>query len=244
MVYFVTGGSRGLGAGIVRAAARAGHDVAFTWRQDREAADALVDEVSASGVRARAWQLDVRDARAVEQVADEVLDALGEVDAVVSNAGIRRDGMAMSMSDEDWASVLETNLYGAFYLCRAFLPTFLARRQGRFVFVSSVARHGISGQINYSASKAGLVGLSASLAKEYGRKGITSNVVVPGFFDTDMTRDGIGETIGEFVTRFSPSGRRGEVEELAHAVLFLTSPGASFVNGQALGVTGGLDWGP
>ena len=244
MVFFVTGGSRGLGAGIVLAAVEAGHDVAFTYRSDEAAAQGVVDQAQALGGRAVAWQLDVRDSAAVEQVADEVLDLFGDVDAVVCNAGIRRDGMAMSMSDEDWAAVLDTNLSGAFYVARAFLPNFLAQRRGRFVFVSSVARNGISGQVNYSASKAGLVGLSAALGKEYGRKGITSNVVVPGFFDTDMTRDSIGAELGEFVGRFSPAGRRGEIAELAHAVLFLASRGSSFVNAQALGVTGGLDWGP
>lgn len=244
MVLFVTGGSRGLGAGLVRAAARAGQDVAFTYRADAGAAEALVDEVAAGGGRAVAWQLDVRDAAAADRVADEVIDLFGRVDAVVCNAGIRRDGLALTLSDEDWSAVLETNLTGAFRVARSFLPAFLAQRSGRFVFVSSVAKDGISGQANYAASKAGLLGLSAALAKEYARKGITSNVVVPGFFDTDMTRDGIGAQLGAFVERFSPAGRRGEIEEFAQAVLFLTSPGASFVNGQALGVTGGLDWGP
>jgi len=244
MVVFVTGGSRGLGAGVVRASVEAGHDVAFTYHRDKDSADALVDEVAGKGGRAVAWQLDVRDPEAVERVADEVIDLFHDIGAVVSNAGIRRDGLAMNMSDEDWSAVIDTNLSGAFHVARAFLPNFLAQRNGRFVFVSSIAKDGISGQINYAASKAGLLGLSAALAKEYGRKGITSNVVVPGFFDTDMTRDSIGTTVGAFVDQFSPAGRKGEIPELAQAVLFLTSPGASFVNGQSLGVTGGLDWGP
>lgn len=244
MVIFVTGGSRGLGAGLVRAAAEAGHDVAFTWRQDAGAAEAVEDEVRAMGGRAVSWQLDVRDPTAVEQVVDEVLELFGDVDAVVNNAGICKDGMALSMSDADWDDVLATNLSGAFYVARAFLPNLLAQRRGRLIFVSSVAKDGISGQANYGASKAGLLGLSAALAKEYGKKGITSNVVVPGFFDTDMTRQHVGGAVREFMGRFSPVGRMGEPHEFAHAVLFLASPGASFINGQVLPVTGGLDWGP
>jgi len=150
----------------------------------------------------------------------------------------------VSMSDEEWRTVIDTNLTGAFYVCRQFLPTFLGGGFGRIILISSIGAHGVSGQANYAASKAGLLGLSAALAKEYGRKGITSNVVVAGFFDTDMTREGMSEANRSFWLKYCPVGRVGELGEVSKAVLFLASDAASFINGQTLGVTGGLDWAP
>jgi NAD(P)-dependent dehydrogenase (short-subunit alcohol dehydrogenase family) len=152
------------------------------------------------------------------------------------------------MSDEDWRLVLDTNLSGSFFVARSFLPTFLAHGRGRFIFISSIAAGGLSGQANYAASKAGLSGLSGALAKEYGRKGITSNVIVPGFFETDMTRETMSAQQKSFWLQFCPLGRmghlgeRGAGGEIAGMVLFLASAEAAFVNGQAISVTGGLDW--
>lgn len=245
MTFFITGGSRGLGRATVLAAAAAGHDVAFTWvsaRDEAEATLALARE--AGGGVCRAWPLDVRDPDAVEAVADRVLDELGGVDVVVANAGITRDGVAATLPDEDWRAVIDTNLSGAFYTVRAFLPTLLSQRFGRLIFVSSVARDGIAGQANYSAAKAGLVGLARALGKEYGARGITSNVVVPGFFETDMTRGSMSEELRRLALTLCPSRRMGEAPELASAVLFLASPEAAFVNCAVLPVTGGMDWSP
>jgi NAD(P)-dependent dehydrogenase (short-subunit alcohol dehydrogenase family) len=244
MTLFVTGGSRGLGRGIVQAALARGERVAFTYRHDHDAAESLLawSAAEAPGVRCRAYPLDVRDSSAVDQVAEQVLSDFDTVRAVVSNAGILRNGLAATMSDQDWSAVLETNLTGSFFVARAFLPAFLSRHAGRFVFMGSIAQHGMSGQANYCASKAGLVGLAKALAKEYGRKNITANVVVPGFFDTDMTRKEMNDDRKRFWTTYCPVGRMGGLDEIAAVVLFLASDDASYINGQELPVTGGLDW--
>jgi len=246
MVVFVTGGSRGIGEAIVLAAARSGHDVAFTYvRREAEALEVTrrAAEVRPGG-RYAAYALDVRRAADVEAVSERVLAEFGSVGIVVSNAGINANNLVVSMSDEEWLSVIEVNLNGAFYVARQFLPSFLANRFGRFLFVSSLGATGVSGQANYCASKAGLLGLSASLAKEYGRKGITSNVVSPGFFDTDMTRGDMSESNREFWLRWCPLGRVGHAPEVAELVIFLASPAGSFINGEEIRVNGGLGWAP
>ena len=246
MKFFVSGGSRGLGAAIVVEAARRGHDVAFTYARDEAAAIAVAKrctEVRPAGAY-RTYQLDVRRSAEVESVGDRVLDDFDSIDVVVANAGINHNNLLVSMSDEEWASVLETNLSGAFYVVRHFLPTFLANRFGRIVLISSLGATGVSGQANYCASKAGLLGLSATLAKEYGRRGITSNVISPGFFDTDMTRDGMSAANREFWMQYCPLGRLGELPEIAELVAFLVSPGAGYINGQEICVNGGLGWAP
>src|SRR5204862_5467341 len=183
-------------------------DVAFTYVQN--AAKAVEVEERARllrpGARCKSYRLDVGCSLQVETVADAVLDDFDSVDVVVCNAGINKNNLVVSMSDDEWESVINTNLSGAFYLCRQFLPTFLANRFGRFILISSLGATGVSGQANYCASKAGLLGLSATLAKEYGRKGITSNVVSPGFFETDMTRSSMSDANREFWMKFCPLG--------------------------------------
>ncbi len=243
-VLFISGGSRGLGAGIVSAAARHGYDVAFTYRQRRDAAEAVIAGVAAESPDARceAYQLDVRDADAVEAVGDRVLDDFGTVHVVVANAAVTHAGMAVSTCDDDWRTVLDTNLTGSFFVARQFLPAFLANGFGRFIFMSSIAANGMAGDVAYSASKAGMLGLSAALAKEYGRKGITSNALLMSLFETEMTLKELSAQNREFYEAHCPVGRIGQVSEVAAAVLFLAGDGAAFINGQQLGVTGGLDW--
>jgi NAD(P)-dependent dehydrogenase (short-subunit alcohol dehydrogenase family) len=246
VILFITGGSRGIGASIVEEAVREGHDVAFTYFQHAQDADAVMArarEIDASR-RCLAYQLDVRDSTAVERVANAVTSELGTVDAVVANAGVNANGLAATMSDEDWQLVIDTNLTGTFYVCREFLPALMANGGGRIVMVSSVAWHGLSGMANYAASKAGLLGLSGTLAREYGPKGITSNVVIPGFFDTNMTQQTMSDTLKDYWIRLCPLRRLGQREEVAGVVLFLLSDAARFVTGQAINVTGGLDWTP
>jgi 3-oxoacyl-[acyl-carrier protein] reductase len=243
-VMFVTGGSRGIGAGIVREAVRNGWDVAFTYRQRREAAEAVATAARSQrpGARCEAFQLDVRDSAAVERVGDAVVDAMGTVHAVVANAAVTHAGLAFSTTDEQWQEVLDTNLTGAFFVARQFLPELLANGWGRLVFVSSIAAKGMAGDAAYCASKAGLLGLSAALAKEYGRKGITSNALLLSLFETDMTDAELGVEKRKFYEQHCPVGRVGHVNDVASAVLYLSSADASFVNGQEIGVTGGLDW--
>jgi NAD(P)-dependent dehydrogenase (short-subunit alcohol dehydrogenase family) len=246
MIFFVTGGSRGIGAAIVLQAARSGHDVAFTYVQDKEAAFEILrqaNEIRPEGYF-RTYRLDVRHAAEVESIGEQVLENFHHVHVVVTNAGINKNNLVVSMSDEEWHSVLDTNLSGAFYVCRQFLPTFLANRFGRFILISSLGATGVSGQANYCASKAGLLGLSATLAKEYGKRGITSNVVSPGFFETDMTRSSVSAANREFWMKYCPLGRLGELSEISALVTFLASPAASYINGQELRINGGLEWAP
>jgi NAD(P)-dependent dehydrogenase (short-subunit alcohol dehydrogenase family) len=247
MNYFVTGGSRGIGRGIVLDAIRAGHDVAFTYRAaegEARAVEAAAKEIS-SARQCRGFQLDVKNPKQVDEVGEAVLAAFDDrIEVVVNNAGITYTDMAINTSDESWRDVLDTNLSGAFYVSRFFLSTFLAQRFGRLVHISSMAASGAAGAIAYSASKAGMHGLSASLGKEYGRKNITSNVLLLGGFETDLTKGDLSDSNRAFYSKFSPLGRFGRIEEVSAAVLFLGSREASYVNAQVLGVNGGLEWMP
>ncbi len=246
MRFFVSGGSRGIGEAIVLEAVHQGHDVAFTYVSRPDRANEVVARARAvcPERQVRGYALDVRDSAAVEAVGDQVLDDFGGMEVLIANAGVNLNGLVVTMADEDWKTVIDTNLTGTFYLCRQFLTAFLANGFGRIILMSSLGASGVSGQASYAASKAGLLGLSATLAKEYGRKGITSNVVLPGFFDTDMTREGMSASNRDFWLRYCPLGRVGEVDEVARVVLFLASDAASYVNGQAIAVNGGLDWAP
>jgi 3-oxoacyl-[acyl-carrier protein] reductase len=246
MIVFVTGGSRGIGEAIVLEAARQGHDVAFTYLNQRHRAEVVAEKARALSPRSRvlAYALDVRNSAHVEAVGEQLVEDFGSVDVVVANAGINLNGLVISTCDEDWQAVIDTNLTGTFYVCRQFLTTFLANGFGRIIIVSSLGHSGVSGQASYAASKAGLLGLSATLAKEYGRKGITSNVVLPGFFDTEMTRTDMSQANREFWLRYCPLGRVGDLDEVAGVVLFLASEAASYINGQAIAINGGLDWAP
>jgi len=166
------------------------------------------------------------------------------VDVVVNNAGINRDNLAVSMTDEEWHDVMATNRHGPFYVARQFLTTMLANRFGRIINISSVGALGTTGQVNYAASKAGLVGLMRTLAKEYGHKGITANNVVLGWFETELTEDSMPEKTQKFWLDLCPKRRAGHLSELTSVVQFLASREAEFVNGAEIPVTGGLDHAP
>lgn len=246
MIFVITGGSRGIGAGIVEKAMVAGHSVAFTYNANEPAALCVVEHARSVDPEAacRAYPLDVRNSGAVDAFAENVLRDFGTVDVVVSNAGVNRNALLMSMSDEEWSDVLAVNLTGAFHVARAFVPMMLEKRFGRFVFLSSLSRDGLSGQANYAASKAGLLGLSRTIAKEYGKRGITSNVVAPGMIDTDMSRENMSDVHGRFWEANSTLRRVGSAAEVAAAVMFFAQPEAAYVNGTCLPVTSALDWVP
>lgn len=246
MIYFVTGGSRGIGEAIVLQAVKEGHDVAFTYvnaREQAEQVEARAQELRPEA-RVRAYRLDVRDSGEVEQVGDQVLDDFDTVHVVVNNAGVNRDNLAAYMSDEEWHEVIATDLDGPFFVCRHFLTTMLANKFGRIINVSSITAHGATGQINYATAKAGLRGLTRSLAKEYGPKGITANVVMPGFFDTEMTRLTMSEDSKFFWGKYCPARRIGRLDEIGAVVTFLGSEASSFINGAEIPVTGGLEHAP
>jgi len=243
--FFITGGSRGLGAALVLRAVAASHEVAFTYRSNEASALAVVAEARAlvPDCHVQCYALDVRFADQVEAVGDRVVDDFETVDVVVNNAGVSRPNLAVTMSDEEWDEVLATNLTGAFYVCRTFLPILMSNDGGRIINVSSIVAQGMSGMVNYAAAKAGLIGLTKTLAKEYGRKKITANVLLPGHFDTDMQ---MSDRMQSFWRDFAPvpKGRAGQRDELADLILFLSSPAAAFINGETIHMTGGLDWTP
>jgi len=246
MVYFVTGGSRGIGAAIVLRAIGDGHDVAFTYlgREDRAREVEEKAQELRPGCKCRGFRMDVRDSAEVDRVGDQILDEFEDVHVVVNNAAINRDNIAVSMTDEEWHDVMATNLHGPFYVCRFFLANMLMNRFGRIINISSVAAAGATGQVNYATSKAGLTGLTKSLAKEYGRKGITANMVIPGFIETEMTRETMSEASKTFWHQYCPIRRVGQVGEVSKVVAFLASEEATFVNGAEITVTGGLDHAP
>ena len=248
MIFLITGGSRGIGADLVVRAAQQGHDVAFTYNANKDRADEVIARAkdASPDVSVRAYKLDVRNHDEVDSVVDSVVDDFDTVDVLVNNAGVTRDNLVAQMSNEEWDEVIATNLTGPFYMCRAILTTMLAARFGRIINISSVVIGGATGQANYCAAKSGIHGLTKALAKEYGRKGITANVVVPGFFETEMTVDTMPQGLRDFWKTYSlvPKGRGGDLAELNACILFLASKEAAFINGQELRVTAGLDWTP
>ncbi len=232
----VTGGSRGIGKAIALRLAGQGADVAFSYRGNEAAANETAAAIEALGRRALAVQADVSDAGAADGLVKSVLEAFGKADILVNNAGITRDDLIMRMSPEAFREVLETNLFGAFYATKAVTRPMLKARSGRIINITSVSgQAGQMGQANYSAAKAGLIGLTKTVAAEVARRGVTVNAVAPGFIETDMTAD-VPDTVMQAV----PARRPGTPEEVAAAVRFLASDDAGYVTGTTLFVDGGM----
>lgn len=238
-VAVVTGAGRGIGRAIALKFAQAGADVVCISRTE-ENSQKVAAEVREHGRRAWGYALDVADSAAVAAAAQRILTEAGRVDILVNNAGITRDGLVMRMSDEDWDTVLNTNLKGAFLFTKAFTRGFLKQRSGRIINVASViGLIGNAGQCNYAASKAALIGFTKSVAQELGSRGITANALAPGFIDTDMT-SGLTAEMKEAILQKIPLQRLGQVDEVAEAALFLASPAARYITGQVLTVDGGM----
>lgn len=239
-VILVTGGTRGIGRACAKAFAEAGGTVAICGRSSDTAAEAasqLTDETKGT---VRGYAADMADGAAVDALIKQVGEELGPIAVLVNNAGITRDGLLMRMKDEDWFSVMRTNLDGVFYCCRAVSRSMLKQRYGRIINMSSVIGvHGQAGQANYAAAKAGMIGFSKSLAQELATRNVTVNVIAPGYIETDMTA-GITGDMEQALLKRIPMGRVGQVNEIAAAVTFLASDAASYITGAVIPVDGGL----
>jgi 3-oxoacyl-[acyl-carrier protein] reductase len=243
-VALVTGGSRGIGRAIVRAFAAEGARVALVYRGNREAADALVTEVATAGGTALALQADVADPAQAKQCVERVLGDWGRLDVLVNNAGVIRDGLFVRQTQEDWDTVLATNLGGAVNFCRAAAEVMVFKqRRGRIINVSSVAAsHHNPGQTNYSASKGAIESFTRALAVEIAGRGVTVNAIAPGFVETDMS-EAVRNRAGDVLKKMIPMKRLGKPEDIARVAVFLASGDSDYITGQVLTVDGGLSLG-
>ena len=238
-IAVVTGAGRGIGRAIALKFASEGADVVCVSRT-QENSEKVAGEIRQLGRKAWAYAVDVGDPKAVAEAAEKIIGETSRVDILVNNAGVTRDGLLMRMSDEDWDTVLNTNLRGAFAFCKALFRVFAKQRSGRIINIASViGLIGNAGQANYAASKAGLIGFTKSLARELASRGVTANVLAPGFIETDMTAVLNEEIKGEVLKKI-PMNSFGQAEDIANAALFLASPGARYITGQVLTVDGGM----
>jgi 3-oxoacyl-[acyl-carrier protein] reductase len=237
-VAFVTGGAKGIGSAIVKRFIKDGYKVAFTYNNSEDKAQALVNEL---GENCKAYKLDITDSNAVNTVIEDVENTFGEIFVLVNNAGIAEQALFTDITDEMWHKMLETNLSGAFYCSRAVLKYMINRKCGKIINISSIwGETGGSCEVHYSASKAGLIGMTKALAKEVGLSGITVNCVSPGVILTDMTIHFDDATMNELKEE-TPLNKIGTLEDVAGAVSFLASPDADFITGQDLAVNGGMN---
>ena len=232
----VTGGSRGIGKACALKLAQSGYDVVINYAGNEEAANKTVEELKSYGVEAAAYKFDISDSEAVNAAIKDIVEKFGRVDVLVNNAGITRDGLMMRMSKENWDAVINTNLTGAYNVSQPVVKVMMKQRSGAIINMASIVGvFGNAGQANYAAAKAGLIGLTKSMSKEFASRNIRVNAVAPGFIKTDMTKDLDSEQIAEHI----PLKRLGEAEDIADAVKFLAVD-AKYVTGQVLQVDGGL----
>jgi 3-oxoacyl-[acyl-carrier protein] reductase len=240
MIALVTGASRGIGAAIARKLADDGWSVAIVYRKEQDKAESVAAECRSRGVRAEVFAADIGSEEDCRRLVESVHQTLGPVSLLVNNAGMNRDGLCLRMSREQFTSVIDANLTGTFLMCRFVLPDMIKARQGRIINLTSVAGlYGNAGQVNYAASKAGVIGLTLSLAKEVASRQVTVNAVAPGFIETDMTA-ALPDKIRDQAKAAIALGRLGKPEEVADLVAWLASPSASYITGQIIEISGGL----
>ena len=237
----ITGATRGIGRAIALRFAAEGADIAFTYRSQHEAAQSLVSELEAMGVRAKAYTSDAASFEDAHKVVEDVKETFGRIDVLVNNAGITKDGLMMRMDEAQWDAVIDTNLKSAFNFIHACTPVMARQRSGSIISMSSVVGvSGNAGQCNYSASKAGLIGLTKSMAKDMGPRGIRANCIAPGFIATDMT-GALPENVRQEWEKQIPMRRGGTPEDVANVALFLASDLAGYVTGQVINCCGGMN---
>ncbi len=238
-VALVTGSGRGIGKAIAMALAKDGADLAIS-DIDLDSASQTADEIKGLGRDAIAIKADVSNSAGVEEMFKSIIDKFGKIDILINNAGITRDGLLIRMKDEDWNLVLKINLDGAFYCSRAAGKLMMKQRSGRIVNIASIVGvMGNAGQVNYSASKAGLIGLTKSSARELASRGVTVNAIAPGFIDTAMTQ-ALNDKVKEKLMEQIPMGRLGTADDIANSIRFLVAPEASYITGQVIHVNGGM----
>lgn len=236
----ITGGVRGIGKAIAEEFCKQGADVLLCYRSNEEAAKAVQQELLALGTKVELIRGDVSDPAHAEEVVKKAQELFGKIDILVNNAGITKDKLIMRMSAEDFDSVIQTNLSGSYYFLRAVTPVMIKQRQGRIINLTSIVGvRGNASQANYSASKAGVIGLTLSAAKELGRRGITVNAIAPGLIESDMT-DVLPDEVKQKMVEAISLGRAGQPSDVAKAAAFLASDNAAYITGQVLGVDGGM----
>ena len=236
---FVTGGSRGIGKAIVISLLQAGANVCFT-HVSKGSGEILNKEIQEMGLSCSSYQGDVADFEQMEEITKQVIDKHGNVDILVNNAGITRDNLLMRMSQQEWNEVIQTNLTGVFNVCKSLMRPMMKARSGRIINITSVVAHkGNPGQVNYCASKSGIIGFTKSLAMEVASRNITCNAIAPGFIATDMTSD-LTDAQKNIILNNIPMKKLGASQDIANGVLFLSSPMADYITGTTLHINGGL----
>ena len=239
-IVLVTGAGRGIGASIAKRFASEGAEVIVNYSGNDEAAQKTVDEITATGGQAQKYKCSVNDSESVKVMIDEIIKKFGRIDILVNNAGITKDGLMIRMTDEDFDRVIDVNLKGTFNCTKYVSKYMLKQKSGKIINISSVVGlSGNAGQVNYSASKAGIIGITKSAAKELSSRGITVNAVAPGYVDTDMTKV-LSDNIRNEILKNIPLQRMGNVEDISNCVAFLASEDASYITGQVISVDGGM----